>query len=130
MSHIVRIISKSERKKHVEYELVFTCVGKDDGSGFGFPCKKDGTLIHDENYDCWIKNYNYCIAHPEEFEAEGVKEILWWYTEPTHAKCSCGYEVILDGDTYCTGCGQLYNGFGQALKDPSEWEENDYDDEW
>lgn len=97
MSHIVRIISKSERKKHVEYELVFTCVGKDDGSGFGFPCKKDGTLIHDENYDCWIKNYNYCIAHPEEFEAEGVKEILWWYTEPTHAKCSCGYEVILDG---------------------------------
>ena len=40
MSHIVRIISESERKKHVEYELVFTCVEKDDGSGFGFPCKK------------------------------------------------------------------------------------------
>lgn len=122
MSHIVRIISKRERRKHIEYKLVFTCID-DDRCGYSFPCTKNGTLIHDEHYNCWIKNYKSCITHPEKFKSEGVKDVSRWYTELAHAKCSCGYEVILQGDTYCSGCGQLYNGFGQALRDSSEWED-------
>lgn len=42
--------------------------------------------------------------------------------------CHCGTTVYLDGDTQCEGCGQWFNGFGQELKDPSEWGEDDDDD--
>ena len=127
MSVIVKMLSEWKRMKHVEYELAFTIIGgEDDGCGFGFPCTKDGTLIHNEHYDCWIENYKSCVAHPEKFEPEGVKEISWWYTEPAHARCSCGEEILLQGDTCCPNCGQWYNGFGQALRDPEEWEEDYY----
>lgn len=131
MGHIVKIISERERKQHIEYEQSFTCIdGEDDGCGFGFPCEKDGTLIHDENYDIWIENYKSCVAHPEKFRADGVRKISWWYTEPAHALCSCGEEILLQGDTVCLNCGQWYNGFGQALRDPDEWEEDRFDDEY
>lgn len=125
MNHIVKILSEREKRQHVEYEQTFTCIGdENDGCGFGFPCEKDGTLIHNESYDCWIKNYESCLAHPERFEAEGVKKISWWYTEPAHALCSCGEEILLQGDTECPNCGQLYNAFGQPLVDPEYWEED------
>lgn len=129
MSVIVKMLSERKRMKHVEYELAFTIIGgDDDGCGFGFPCTKDGTLIHNEYYDCWIENYKMCMKHPEKFEPDGVKEISWWYTEPAHARCSCGEEILLQGDTCCPNCGQWYNGFGQALRNPEEWEEI-WDDE-
>lgn len=131
MSHIVKIISERERKQHIEYEQSFTYIGgEDDGCGFGFPCEKDGTLIHDENYDIWIENYKSCVAHPEKFQADGVRKISWRDTEPAHALCSCGEEILLQGDTVCPNCGQWYNGFGQALRDPDEWEEDRFDDEY
>lgn len=39
--------------------------------------------------------------------------------------CDCGATVWLDSFTNeCEGCGKLYNGFGQKLRNPSEWEEN------
>lgn len=38
--------------------------------------------------------------------------------------CDCGTTVYLEGDTQCEGCGAIFNGFGQKLKDPSEWEED------
>lgn len=40
--------------------------------------------------------------------------------------CDCGTTVYLGGFTNeCDGCGALYNGFGQRLADPSEWDEED-----
>lgn len=45
----------------------------------------------------------------------------------TTIKCDCGNKVEL-GDPMtneCQQCGQLYNGSGQRLKDPSKWK--DYD---
>lgn len=40
--------------------------------------------------------------------------------------CECGEIVYLDGFTNeCYGCGALYNGFGQRLADPREWDEED-----
>lgn len=69
------MLSERKRMKHVEYELAFTIIGgEDDGCGFGFPCTKDGTLIHNEYYDCWIENYKICVAHPEKFEPVGRLE--------------------------------------------------------
>lgn len=54
--------------------------------------------------------------------------------------CSCGATVYCDGFTNeCDGCGALYNGFGQLLAPPSQWDDDDrydcfgpqdYDDEF
>lgn len=45
--------------------------------------------------------------------------------------CDCGTTVYLDDPltNECPSCGQLYNGFGQALAPPNEWEEN-WDDNY
>jgi hypothetical protein len=130
MSHIVRIISERERRQQSIYEHCFHIIGAPYYETLGFGCDKEGNLTQTDDMESKLRNYNDCADHPEKWEDMGIRKRSWWYTEPTHAKCSCGYEVILQGDTYCDGCGQLYNQFGQALKDPSEWEENDYDDEW
>ena len=125
VSHIVRIISERERKRHVEYRREFQLIGDYPGNGYSFPCKADGTFIKDENYDCWIENYEYCLAHPEKYEDMGVNELSWNYTEPALAKCSCGREIYLEGDQMCD-CGQWYNLFGQALRDPEYWYDEGY----
>ena len=41
-------------------------------------------------------------------------------------ECDCGDIVYLDGFTNeCYKCGALYNGFGQQLAPPEEWDEED-----
>lgn len=127
MSYIVEIISERERKKMVEYRREFQLIGDYEGNGASFPCDTNGNLCMDDEFvDCWYKNYEYCLVHPERYEDRGVVKREWWYTEPAHARCNCGEEVILRGDTMCDKCGQWYNGFGQVLKDPSHW--YDYED--
>lgn len=123
MSHIVKIISEREQKKQTEYRRAFQLIGDYPGNGYSFPCEADGTLIKDENYKYWYQNYEYCLAHPEKYRDDGVEERSWWYSEPAIAECSCGREISLDGDQMCD-CGQWYNAFGQALKDPEYWEED------
>ena len=124
MSHIVKILSERKRCKQIEYERSFSIIGgENNGCIVGFPCDKNGTLIHNESYDCWIEYYNDCVAQSNKYKYIGVRENSYCYREPTHALCSCGAEILLQGDTYCD-CGQLYNQFGQQLIDPNEWEEN------
>lgn len=127
MSHIVKTVSERKEMQHVEYGIEFQAIGKEEGCGCRFPCNKDGTLIHDENFNIWFQNYKYCLSHPELFENRGVVKASWWYTEPAHAICSCGEEILLQGDTMCPKCGQWYNAFGQALKNPDEWEDDRFD---
>ena len=131
MSHIVKIISERERKKHIEWRREFQLIGDYPGNGASFPCDSNGNLCMDDEFaDCWYKNYEYCLAHPEKYEDRGVVKNSWEYTEPAHAMCSCGNEIILQGDCMCEKCGQWYNGFGQALLDPKYWyeDENYYDE--
>ena len=131
MSHIVKIISERHREKAISFRRDFQLIGDYPGNGFSFPCKKNGELIVDEFYEHWKPNYDYCINHPQKYKDCGVVDESWWYTEPAHALCSCGEEIILDGDTQCPDCGQWYNGSGQSLKDPSEWyEDEDWGDEY
>ena len=130
MNHIVKILSERERKQHIEWRREFWLIGDYPGNGASFPCDSHGNLCMDDEYvDIWYPNYEDCLAYPEKYEDQGVVKNSWWYTEPTHARCSCGAEVILQGDTVCE-CGQWYNGFGQALLDPEYWEEDYYDDEY
>lgn len=132
MSHIIEIISERERKESLEYERSFQLIDGYSGSGYGFPCDEQGNLCMDDEFvDFWYKNYEYCLAHPEKYEDRGVVKNSWEYTEPTHAMCSCGNEIILNGDCMCEKCGQWYNAFGQALKDPCHWyDEEDFYDEY
>lgn len=130
MSHIVKMLSKRERKQHVEYKRVFQELYESPGNGFAFPCDKYGNLkTNDENYDYWIKNYHYCVEHPEKYKDCGVEEDSWWYTENARALCSCGAEIELCdqymGACECPKCGQWYNLFGQALIKPEYWEGDD-----
>lgn len=127
MSHIVEIISERQQVKEEHWILDFINV-EDNSCGFSFPCDKNGNIIKDEYYDCWIKNYEYCISHPDEFINNGVQDGGWWYIEPAVAKCSCGRQIVLDdqymGACQCE-CGQWYNLFGQALIEPEYWEEDE-----
>lgn len=39
--------------------------------------------------------------------------------------CDCGREVYVDGPTRVCECGKYYNGFGQELAPPEEWDEEE-----
>ena len=123
MGYIVERIAPRHRVECKEYRREFTLVGERKGNGYSFPCERNGELIKDQNYEYWIDNYKYCIEHPEKYIDEGIVEEKWSYMESELVRCSCGEELYLEGDTVCD-CGQWYNGFGQALKDPSFWEED------
>lgn len=124
MSHIVETLKESHCVKHKELKREFQLIGAMDGAGFSFPCKADGTPDEKaEHYDCWIKNFHMCLEHPEKYEDQGVVPLQWSYMEPALAKCSCGREIHLNGNSMC-GCGQWYNQWGQALLDPQYWGED------
>ena len=130
MSHIVEIVSECHTEKVKRWSIEFART-EDRELCYAFPCDVHGNIIKDEHYDCWSKNYEYCIEHPNEYECLGVRDTGWWYTEPAVAKCSCGREIRLEnkyiGACQCE-CGQWYNLFGQALVDPEYWEnDDDYD---
>ena len=108
-----------ERKTVVKYKREFELI-KLPCAGFSFPCKENGELIVDEFYDSWKPNYDNCIAHPEKYRDIGIQKYTWDYRKPNVGTCSCGEEIMLDGDTKCPKCGQWYNAFGQALRDPGD----------
>lgn len=128
MSFIKKILSTREEKLHVEYRHEFSTI-KSPRQKYSFPCSSNGALLHDDHYDSWIRNYNLCISHPEKYEDKGIVEFKIRNIESIHALCSCGNEIVLHGDTRCS-CGQLYNGFGQPLEEPSERIIKQYDDDY
>jgi len=40
-------------------------------------------------------------------------------------ECHCGAKVVSFAgyDVDCEACGQMFNGYGQQLADPAQWEE-------
>lgn len=105
--------------------LAFYC---EDGNGFVFDLDEHmKPILGTEDLK---KNYEYCMAHPEEFETawNDIMHEKYSYTEPAVGVCSCGEQITLDGDfdgaIQCPKCGQWYNLFGQELLPPDQWEEN------
>ena len=123
---MLKNMTRRQRKTIVEYSRDFDY---GDGSGFSFPCDKDGNLLPME--ECARENYNNCLAHPEKFEIfNKILKLERTYTEPAHGTCICGREVEL-WDQYMGACscecGRWYNLFGQELISPEYWEDdNDY----
>ena len=111
------------RKTDISYDLDFFY--DEDCGGFGFPCDAAGNVLPFEN-DEIRKNYEYCMAHPEEFKTFAkVTRYVNRYTEPAHGTCICGNEVELYdqycGACQCEKCGRWYNLFGQSLVPPEYW---------
>lgn len=73
---------------------------------------------------------NYGVTHRCAYCGNTDINTLSLYRSPFRI-CGCGTTVYLDknsilpdGTVECEGCGQIYNAFGDRLKDRSEWEED------
>lgn len=123
----------SERVHENRYTIEFIA---ENTAGFSFPCDANGNLDKDNMTKAAIDNYNMCInSNPEDWEIFNELHVeRWSYIEPAHGTCDCGEDVVLIDEYYgacqCPKCGKWYNLFGQELRDPDEWEEPHYDDEY
>ena len=145
---MIKIISERHRESHTEYILQFDLIGERKGNGYGFPLlSKDAAIIplkesetESNKYvpcseeDCtWWKSYLSVKEDREHYKEPYVDKNAWYCTEPAHALCKCGTEILLEDDymgaCQCPSCGQWYNLFGEEVKDPDKWED-DSDDEY
>ena len=118
MNKITMILS--ERKLHKEScdSFVFQAVGYEDGTGVGFPVDETGRpAINSSEFKGCMREYVYCVSHPEEYKPVGVQATVFEQVKPAVAQCSCGRRVVLDGISQCR-CGQYYDSLGRALVDP------------
>ena len=133
---MLKNITQRVRKVNISYEISF--IRKDGCSGCGFPCDKDGNLL--PMHPDAKRNYDYCMAHPEEYPVAWNEKltIRQPYTEPAHGECICGRTVTLEDHYYgacCCDCGRWYNIYGQELLPPDQWEtdpseEDYYAEDW
>jgi len=91
-------------------------------SGLSF-VMKDGEPVF--QCDKAKENYEYALAHPEEYKDVGVKPHIEKYWENTTILCKCGNELELRNELHgacrCPNCGKWYNMSGQELLPPDEW---------
>ena len=123
---MIKIIKERTPVKVTEYYIEFKY--KDDPeAGFCFPANKDETPALDKMPPEAIANYNSCLTD-DRLEGPEFTANTHTYTEPAVGLCSCGKEVVLDADymgAVRCDCGRWYNLFGQELRDPRYWEEDD-----
>lgn len=108
----------------VEFDL-------DDYGGFSFPCDANGTPVLNPEAR---ENYEYCMKHPEKFQAWNVvRKHKWSWKNPATGDCICGEHIELideyEGACECPKCGRWYNLFGQELIHPKYWEEDTSEEE-
>ena len=95
------------------------------GSGFSFPCTKDGVILREEILQpAGLANLEACLSGEYDVIDLGVQDTGWWITEPAQGRCStCGHIVELNWDpSECEECGALYNLFGQDLAPRHCWD--------
>lgn len=123
---MLKIIKERTPETITEYYLEFKY--KDDPeAGFCFPATHLGDPDFDHMSDEAIANYQACLTDKRLTEEEFTKH-KWTYMNPALGICSCGRDVVLEcdhaGAVRCE-CGRWYNLFGQELRDPKYWEEDD-----
>lgn len=120
-------IIKSEIETTEWYEVEFLV---DRNGGLGFPCDKDGNVS--DLSEAAQRNYEDALAHPEKFPYcfNKVRKHTRSWKNPAHGTCDCGEEVYLVnqymGACECDNCGRWYNMFGQQLKNPEYWLDEEY----
>jgi hypothetical protein len=123
---MIKIIKERTPETIVDYTIEF--LYKDDpNSGFMFPALPNGEPDFDHMPPEAKANYEKCLTDDRLTEAEFLKGTRTYWA-PAIGKCSCGAEVVLDADyngAVRCDCGKWYNLFGQELRDPKYWEEDD-----
>lgn len=106
------------------YELRFFV---DRGGGLAFPCDEKGNIYWDTMTDGAKENYEYALAHPEEYpySYNEVFEYETSHVELATGVCSCGHRISLYdqylGACECPYCGKWYSLSGQELLPPNKW---------
>ena len=123
---MLKIIKERTPEVIKEYYIEFRY--KDDPeAGFCFPATSTGAPDFSRMTPEAKANYEACLTDKRLTEGEFTKR-EWTYVHPALGVCSCGKEVVLDGGyqgaTQCE-CGRWYNLFGQELRDPRYWEEDE-----
>ena len=121
---MLKDMTRSERKYETHYELRFFV---DRNGGCAFPCDEHGNVYWDKMTDGARENYEYCMAHPEEY-TYNYNEVVPYeisYTEPATGVCSCHHRIELWdeylGACQCPYCGKWYSLSGQELLPPNKW---------
>ena len=120
-------IRKREVKTHTTYELVFNRT-TNDGSGYGFPCDKNGQVYLAGMTPEARATLEECLRNLQgEFYSGKVKAYSRRYVDVAVIRCRCGAQhPLFDhngmGDSQCD-CGQWYNACGQQLSPPDQWGE-------
>ena len=123
---MLKLIREREPVTVTEYYIEFKY--KDDpNAGFCFPATRLGAPDFSSMAPEAKVNYEACLTDERLTEAEFTTTTRT-YVEPAVGKCSCGALVTLDSDyqgAVSCGCGRWYNLFGQELRDPRYWEDDD-----
>jgi hypothetical protein len=125
----LEMLTRREKIYYTEYRLVFDSKTR-PGSGYSFPCDKDGVLIQEADNPGRDERFLEVKAD-ENYEFMGLKEYRHSYIEPASGKCKCGKIVYLDWDNghgIDCECGRIYNLSGQELAPRSQWDDR-YDDD-
>ena len=123
---MLKNLVRGKMQTDISYYLAFD---DGNGSGFWFPCDKDGNMP-DDMPDSARSNLKRCLADPGRFVRSGeVVSTSHSYRAPDRGICSrCGTEIELTneymGACSCPECGQWYNLFGQELMPPRHWRED------
>ena len=79
----------------------------------------EGCTLHSKEFT----NRHEAFEFKQELRLKASSQKLWNINLWDYMQCDCGEWITLQGDTQCDNCEQWYNGFGQKLRDPSQWEE-------
>ena len=123
---MLKIIKERTPETIKEYYINFWY--KDDpNAGFCFPATPQGNPDFSSMSLEAQANYQACLTDERLTESE-FEAREYTYINPAVGLCSCGKEVVLDSDyqgaVRCE-CGKWYNLFGQELRDPRYWEDDE-----
>jgi hypothetical protein len=128
---MLEIVTPRHTEHVEEYRLSYS-LKSDPGSGYWFPCDKEGNrLPHPDSDD----SYAMCVAEAAKADGkytyDGLIDLSRDCPVPAEGKCKCGRTVWLEGDNghgIDCDCGRIYNQSGQELAPRSQWEDR-YDED-
>jgi hypothetical protein len=129
----MEVLSQRKHIDRVEYEHFFQLKAEMYLAGYGFPCKKDGSLIMakmgkqaQKNCEGLFRALNKVspedIKEWEAYKYACIQERHFSYIQGMRIRCDCGRELELNGDEQCE-CGQWYNAAGDQLVPQDQWVE-------
>lgn len=119
-----KLIRAAYTEERVEYHRSFEWNGDPHGSGYEFPCDKDGNVDVDALNEAGKANYLGCVSGDFNVTDEGVKVYEWSYRHRAVVECgNCKGHIHLTNFTNPCDCGADYNMSGQRLTNRRSWGE-------